>query len=105
MTEEQRESINKRFEAAKKSPSAFIENLFDIRFLPYQKIFMDNVITPDMNFKTRMSCKKYSTYIYLLCTYVEMKADDTIVIASPGKVEELNKTELLEYLWKYWENK
>ena len=52
-----------------------------------------------------MQNKKYNTYLYLLCNYIEMKDDDVIVIARSDKIEELNKDEFLEFLWKYWENK
>ena len=100
MTEEQRKSINERFEAAKKSPSAFIENIFNIDLLPYQKILIDNTIFEDFRLIPRMQNKKYNTYLYLLCNYIEMKDDDVIVIARSDKIEELNKDEFLKFLWK-----
>ena len=46
--------------------------------------------------------KKYYTYISLLCYFIEMKDDDYIAIASPDKVEKLNKAEFAEYLENYW---
>ena len=46
--------------------------------------------------------KKYYTYISLLCYFIEMKDDDYIAIASPNKVEKLNKEEFGRYLENYW---
>lgn len=46
--------------------------------------------------------KKYYTYIYLLCYFIEMKDDDYIAIASSDKVEKMSKEEFGKYLENYW---
>ncbi len=101
MKDEQKILFAKRLEYLRKYPSAFIEEVVGIKLLPYQKLIVDKMSKCD--FTTRCpNNKKYYTYISLLCYFIEMKDDDYIAIASPDKVEKLNKAEFAEYLENYW---
>ena len=105
MRDEQKISFAKRLEHLRKCPSAFIEEIVGIKLLPYQKLIVDKMSKCDFTTRYPNTNKKYYTYISLLCHFIEMKDDDVIVIARSDKIEELNKDEFLEFLWKYWENK
>lgn len=100
MIDEQKISFAKRLEELRKYPSAFIEEVVGIKLLPYQKLLVDKMSKYDFN--TRFYNKKYYTYVSLLCYFIEMKDDDYIAIASPDKVEKLNKEEFGKYLENYW---
>lgn len=100
MTDEQKISFSKRLEELRKSSSAFIEEISGIKLLPYQKLMVDKMIKCEIT--PRNQHRKYNTYIYLLCSYIEMKDDDYIAIATPKKVERLSKPEFLKYLKSYW---
>ena len=100
MRDEQKISFAKRLEYLRKCPSDFIEEVVGIKLLPYQKLIVDKMSKCD--FTTRYPNKKYYTYIYLLCHFIEMKENDYIAIASPNKVEKLNKEEFGRYLENYW---
>ena len=102
MKNEQKISFAKRLEYLRKYPSVFIEEIVDIKFLPYQKLIVDKMNKYDFITRCRNNSKKYYAYISLLCYFIEMKDDDYIAIASPNKVEKLNKEEFGRYLENYW---
>ena len=102
MKNEQKISFSKRLEHLRKYPSAFIEEVVDIKFLPYQKLIVDKMSKYDFITRCRNNSKKYYTYIFLLCYFIEMKNDDYIAIASLDKIEKLNKAEFAKYLENYW---
>ena len=104
MRDEQKISFANRLEELRKCPSAFIEEVVGIKLLPYQKLMVDKMSKCDFDFTTRCPnhSKKYYTYISLLCHFIEMKDDDYIAIASPDKVEKLNREEFGRYLENYW---
>ena len=86
----------------RKCPSAFIEEIVGIKLLPYQKLIVDKMSKCDFTTRYPNTNKKYYTYISLLCYFIEMKDDDYIAIASPDKVEKLNREEFGRYLENYW---
>ena len=101
--DEQKISFAKRLEYLRKYPSAFTEEVVGIKLLPYQKLIVDKMNKYDFITECRNnSSKKYYTYISLLCYFIEMKNDDYITIASPDKIEKLNKAEFAKYLENYW---
>ena len=102
MKDEQKILFKKRLEYLRKCPLAFIEEVVGIKLLPYQKLTVDNMSKCDFTTRYHNNSKKYYTYISLLCYFIEMKDDDYIAIASPDKVEKLNKAEFAEYLENYW---
>ena len=102
MKEEQKISFAKRLEHIRKRPSAFIEEVVGIKLLPYQKLIVDKMSKCDFTTRYPNHSKKYYTYISLLCHFIEMKDDDYIAIASPDKVEKLNREEFGRYLENYW---
>lgn len=102
MKDEQKILFAKRLEYLRKYPSAFIEEVVGIKLLPYQKLIVDKMRKCDFTTRFHNTNKKYYTYISLLCYFIEMKDDDYIAIASPYKVEKLNKAEFAEYLENYW---
>ena len=102
MKDEQKILFKKRLEYLRKYPSAFIEEVVGIKLLPYQKLMVDKMSKCDFTTRYHNNSKKYYTYISLLCYFIEMKDDDYIAIASPGKVEKLNKEEFGRYLENYW---
>ena len=102
MRDEQKISFSKRLEHLRKHPSSFIEEVVGIKLLPYQKLIVDKMNKCDFTTRYPNHSKKYYTYISLLCHFIEMKDDDYIAIASPDKVEKLNKEELGRYLENYW---
>ena len=102
MKDEQKILFKKRLEYLRKCPSAFIEEVVSIKLLPYQKLIVDNMSKCDFTTRYPNITKKYYTYISLLCHFIEMKDDDYIAIASPDKVEKLNKEEFGRYLENYW---
>ena len=102
MRDEQKISFAKRLEHLRKHPSSFIEEVVGIKLLPYQKLIVDKMSKCDFTTRYPNHSKKYYTYISLLCHFIEMKDDDYIAIASPDKVEKLNKEDLGRYLENYW---
>ena len=102
MKDEQKILFAKRLEYLRKYPSAFIEELFGIKLLPYQKLIVDKMSKCDFTTRYHNTNKKYYTYISLLCYFIKMKDEDYIAIASPDNVEKLNKAEFAEYLENYW---
>ena len=102
MKNEQKISFAKRLEYLRKYPSAFIEEVVGIKLLPYQKLIVDKIHKCNFTTICRNNSKKYYTYISLLCYFIEMKNDDYIAIASPDKIEKLNKAEFAKYLENYW---
>lgn len=100
MTDKERMELANKVQYFRKHPSAFIEYVYDTKIPWYQKTIIDNI--ENIKCSVRNPWKKWNTYIYLCCTYIDMKDDDYIVIASPKKVERLNKAEFLEYLENYW---
>ena len=102
MRDEQKISFSKRLEHLRKYPSAFIEEVVGIKLLPYQKLMVDKMSKYDFSTRIPNTNKKYYTYISLLCYFIEMKDDDYIAIASPNKVEKLNKEKFGRYLENYW---
>lgn len=102
MKDEQKILFKKRLECLRKYPSVFIEEVVGIKLLPYQKLIVDKMSKCDFTTRYPNTNKKYYTYISLLCYFIEMKDDDYIAIASPDKVEKLNKAEFAEYLDNYW---
>ena len=102
MKDQQKISFAKRLEHLRKHPSAFIEEVVGIKLLPYQKLIVDKMSKCDFTTRYLNHSKKYYTYISLLCHFIEMKDDDYIAIASPNKVEKLNKEEFGRYLENYW---
>ena len=102
MRDEQKISFAKRLEHLRKCPSAFIEEIVGIKLLPYQKLIVDKMSKCDFTTRYPNTNKKYYTYISLLCHFIEMKDDDYIAIASPDKVEKLNREEFGRYLENYW---
>ena len=102
MRDDQKISFAKRLEHIRKYPSAFIEEIVGIKLLPYQKLIVDKMSKCDFTTRYPNHSKKYYTYMSLLCYFIEMKDDDYIAIASPDKVEKLNKEELSRYLENYW---
>ena len=102
MRDDQKISFAKRLEHLRKCPSAFIEEVVGIKLLPYQKLMVDKMSKYDFSTRIPNTNKKYYTYISLLCYFIEMKDDDYISIASPNKVEKLNKEEFGRYLENYW---
>ena len=102
MKDEQKISFAKRLESLRKCPSAFSEEVVGIKLLPYQKLIVDKMSKCDFTARYPNTKRKYYTYISLLCYFIEMKDDDYIAIASPDKVEKLNKAEFAEYLENYW---
>lgn len=102
MKDEQKILFAKRLEYLRKYPSAFIEEMFGIKLLPYQKLIVDKMSKCDFTTRYHNTNKKYYTYISLLCYFIKMKDDGYIAIASPDKVEKLNKAEFAEYLENYW---
>lgn len=102
MKDKQKISFAKRLESLRKCPSAFIEEVVGIKLFPYQKLIVDKMSKCDFTTRYSNTNKKYYTYISLLCHFIEMKDDDYIAIASPDKVEKLNKAEFAEYLENYW---
>lgn len=102
MKDEQKILLKKQIEYLRKCPSAFIEKVVGIKLLPYQKLIVDKMSKCDFTTRYPNHSKKYYTYISLLCHFIEMKDDDYIAIASPDKVEKLNKVEFGKYLENYW---
>lgn len=102
MRDEQKISFAKRLEHLRKHPSAFIEEIVGIKLLPYQKLIVDKMSKCNFTIRYPNINKKYYTYISLLCYFIEMKDDDYIAIASPDKVEKLNRKEFSRYLENYW---
>ena len=102
MKDEQKILFAKRLKYLRKYPSAFIEEVVGIKLLPYQKLIVDNMSKCDFTTRYPNINKKYYTYISLLCHFIEMKDDDYIAIASPDKVEKLNREEFGRYLENYW---
>ena len=102
MRDDQKISFAKRLEHLRKYPSAFIEEVVGIKLLPYQKLIVDKMSKCDFTTRYPNTNKKYYTYISLLCYFIKMKDDDYIAIASPNKVEKLNKEEFGRYLENYW---
>lgn len=102
MVEEQKILFPERLKNFKTHPSAFLEEVFGIKLLPYQKLMVDNIDKCDFTIRFPNTNKKYYMYISLLCYFIEMKDDDYIAIASPNKVEKLSKEEFGKYLENYW---
>ena len=102
MRDEQKISFAKRLEHLRKYPSAFIEEVVGIKLFLYQKLIVDKMSKCDFTTRYPNINKKYYTYISLLCYFIEMKDDDYIAIASPDKVEKLNREEFGRYLENYW---
>lgn len=102
MRNKQKILFTKRLEYLRKYPSAFIEEVVEIKLLPYQKLMVDKMNKYDFSTRIPNTNRKYYTYISLLCRYIEMKDDDYIAIVSIDKVEKLNKEEFGKYLKNYW---
>ena len=82
----------------------FIEQNFNVKLLPYQKILINAQSKIDNVFYgTRHYTKKMDNYILLLNRALFMKDDEKIAVVSPKEVKEMNREELFSWLQNdYW---
>lgn len=82
----------------------FMEQSFNIKLLPYQKILLNIHNKIDNTFySTRHYTKKMDSYILLLRYVLFMKDDEIINIVSPKEIKKLNREELFNWLEnEYW---
>jgi hypothetical protein len=81
----------------------FIEQNFNIKLLPYQKILLSVSNKIDRTFNIRHHSKKLDNYILLLRYALFMKDDETISIVSPKEIKTMNREELFNWLQnEYW---
>lgn len=97
---------NEYLKFLRKNPSNYVEELYGIKLLPNQKLFL-NCMDKIQNSTAFVNCKKqryrYLTYLMLCMKLVGMKDDDTIAILNPSGNKILNKKEFTNWLKnEYW---
>jgi len=82
----------------------FIEQSYNIKLLPYQKILLNMQSKMDNTFyNTRHYTKKLDTYILLVNRALFMKDEETIALVSPKNIKKMNREELFNWLEnEYW---
>jgi len=84
----------------------FIEQSYNIKLLPYQKLILNvqSKIDNSFNFyNTRHYTKKLDTYILLLNRALFMKDEEIIALVSPKEVKKMSREELFNWLQNdYW---
>lgn len=94
--------LSNKIQYFKNNPSCFVEDFCRVKLNKLQRYIINNIDKIDIKYNVRHPYKKYQTYIHLCNKYVNMKDNEYIVIASPDKVEKLNKDGLLKYIKQYW---
>ena len=103
MNEKESMELASKFQYFKDNPSYFVEDFCGVKLNKWQRYIVNNINKIDIRYNARHFYKKYQTYIRLCNTYINMKDDEHIIIASPNKVEKLNKYGLLKYIERYWQ--
>ena len=88
-----------RLDYFKRQPSAFIEDVCDIKLNRYQRYIVDKM--NKCNPTPRAPMRRWHSYMNMILTYLNMKDDDHIIIATPKKWDKLSKEEFAKYIEKY----
>lgn len=87
----------------KHNPSKFIEEIYGVKLLPFQKVIFDATYKGSQLLYKRNPYYKYEKYMRLCLTYINMKDDAKIVISSPNGDRIMNKEEFVLWLEsEYW---
>lgn len=102
MNEKELMKLSSKIQYFRNNPSYFVEDFCGVKLNKWQRYIINNIDKIDIKCNARHSYKKYQTYIHLCDTYINMSDNEYIIIASPNKIERLNKEGLLEYIKQYW---
>lgn len=91
------------YEYLNRNQAKFIQELYGIKLLPFQKVVVDATYNPKQIFYRENPYYKYQNYISLCFSYINMKYDAKIVISSPDGDKVMNKEEFGKWLEnEYW---
>lgn len=97
-------TYNKLNKVAKMKMSGFVEKYTNIKLFDYQKSLIDNYNPNITYYLPARGGNKRLMKFYNACRYLlNMKDNDTIIVAKPDGWEKLNKNEFATYLLnRYW---
>lgn len=101
------EKYKEYYEILKHNPATYIEELYGIKLLSFQKAFLNTMCKEKHISYIRNPFYKYQKYLSLcFAAYINMKDNAKIVISSPDMNKVMNKEEFGKWLVnEYWRDR
>jgi len=97
------EKFREYYEHLNHNPAKFIQEFYEIKLFPFQKVIIDVMYKSKQFLYRRNSYYKFPKYMSLCFTYINMKDDSKIMISSPDGDKIMNKEEFCKWLEnEYW---
>lgn len=80
----------------KRNPTAFLEEYYGIKLLPYQKVLIDKMYNAPKKYYYVPARACNFGHIRLLLSIMNLEDGATIVVASPNESKEITKKQFIE---------